>query len=262
MTSTEQPQTTPQPAPQAAVAKSSIGLKDLLIPISIVIAGAFVAIGMYMGGDSVQPTAQNAQAPYGEQQAQAEPADTTEKVDPITADDWIKGNPDAPVKIVEYSDFDCPFCSRFHASMDEVVENSDGQIAWVYRHFPLEQLHPQAAAVALAAECVGAQGGQDAFWEFTDAYFEVRGARDATPHGELIPRLVTETGVDQAAFTQCFENETYSDKIEAQIADAIETGGRGTPWSVVIGPNGDTFPINGAQPAQVIQQIANLALES
>jgi protein-disulfide isomerase len=239
---------------------TGIGLKDLLIPISIAIAGAFIGIGLYFGGgQSGAEVALEGGTPTNNQPA--EPADNTSKVNPVTESDWIKGSPEAPIKIVEFSDYDCPFCGRFHATMDEVVNESDGQVAWVYRHFPLEQLHPQAAAVASAAECVGSLGGNDAFWQFSDRYFEVRSNRDATPHAQLIPQLVTETGVNQADFTSCFENATYAEKIQAHMADAVETGGRGTPWSILIAPDGTTYPINGAQTKQSVEQLIDFVLQ-
>lgn len=254
-----EPQTSQTTAPTATKA-AGISIKDLLVPIAIAIAGAFVGIGLYFGGgQSGAGVALEGGTPTNNQPTEA--ADNTSKVDPVTEDDWIKGNLDAPIKIVEFSDYDCPFCGRFHATMDEVVVESEGQVAWVYRHFPLEQLHPQAAAVALAAECVGSLGGNEAFWQFSDRYFEVRGNGNATPHSQLIPQLVTETGVDQAAFTSCFENATYAEKIEAHIADALETGGRGTPWSILIAPDGTTYPINGAQTKQSVEQLINFVLQ-
>ena len=90
------------------------------------------------------------------EQVQKEPVGTTDAVRPVTREDHIKGNPDAPIKIVEYSDFECPFCKRFHDTMNEVMSEVDnGQVAWVFRHFPLDQLHPvKARAVAVASECV------------------------------------------------------------------------------------------------------------
>jgi protein-disulfide isomerase len=105
-----------------------------------------------------------AQGPTGE-------ADT-DNVNPVTSDDHVKGNPDSPITIVEYSDFDCPFCSRFHATLEQVMAEND-DVAWVYRHFPLTQLHPNAAAVAAASECVADLEGNDAFWTFTDGYFGI-----------------------------------------------------------------------------------------
>ncbi len=95
----------------------------------------------------------------------------TDAVTPVTEDDHLKGNANASVTIIEYSDYDCPFCSRFHMSMNSVVAK-DADLAWVYRHMPLEQLHPNAPAIARAAECVAELGGDEAFWTFTDGYFE------------------------------------------------------------------------------------------
>jgi protein-disulfide isomerase len=227
-------------------------MKDLLIPISIIIAGLFIGAGLYFGGTS--PTA----VPVA--QAPGQPVDNTDKVDPVTADDHIKGNLDATIKIVEFSDFDCPFCSRFHDAMTNISEKySDDELAWVYRQFPLEQLHPQAPGVALASECVAEIGGNDAFWNFADAYFSARGAGDKTDHGELIPKLVIGAGVNQQSFTECFESGRYTDAVQADIDDAVETGGRGTPWSIIIGPTGKTYPINGALPQQAIEQLIEVA---
>ncbi len=232
-------------------------LKDLLIPLSIVIAGAFVGVGLYFGGaaGSSAPGSNSLTVSGGEP-----PADTTSKIDPVTADDHVKGNRDAKIMIVEYSDYDCPFCSRFHDTMKVVTEKYGENIGWVYRHFPLEQLHPQAPAVALAAECVAELGGNDAFWKFTDDYVALRGSGDKTPHDTLIPQLVVEAGVNQAAFTECFNTGRHVDAVEADMADAVETGGRGTPWSILIGPDGKTYPINGAQSAPVIEQLIESVL--
>lgn len=94
-----------------------------------------------------------------------------ENVDPVSASDHIRGNPDAEIVIVEYSDFDCPFCARFHSTMNSVMDQYGEEVAWVYRHFPLESLHPNAPAVAVASECVAELGGNDAFWKFADSYF-------------------------------------------------------------------------------------------
>jgi protein-disulfide isomerase len=96
----------------------------------------------------------------------------TDAVTPLSDTDYRKGPADATLTIVEYSDFDCTFCSRFHSSMQQVINTND-DVAWVYRHFPLDQIHPDARRVAEASECVGALGGDEAFWSFTDGYFGV-----------------------------------------------------------------------------------------
>jgi protein-disulfide isomerase len=99
--------------------------------------------------------------------------DDLEKMAPVTDKDHIKGDISAPVKIVEYSDLECPFCKRFHATMQEVVKSYDGKVAWVFRQFPLAQLHPKAVKEAEAAECVASLGGNAAFWKFIDKVEEV-----------------------------------------------------------------------------------------
>jgi protein-disulfide isomerase len=91
----------------------------------------------------------------------------------VSDSDHFRGSRDAKVVFVEYSDYDCPFCSRLHPTLKRLVDEYDGRVAWVYRHFPLTQLHPQARDVSIAAECAAELGGNDAFWEFTDRYFEV-----------------------------------------------------------------------------------------
>lgn len=95
---------------------------------------------------------------------------------PVDENDHIRGDENAQVTIIEYSDYDCPFCSRFHETMKQVVDEYDGQVRWVYRHFPLPQLHPNATAVAEASECVAAQEGEDAYWAFSDKYFATKGS--------------------------------------------------------------------------------------
>lgn len=83
--------------------------------------------------------------------------------------DWLRGDENAPISIIEFSDIDCPFCKRFHPTMKQVLEDYDGQVNWVYRHFPLPTLHPDAPRKAAAAECAGHIGGNNTFWAFVDS---------------------------------------------------------------------------------------------
>ncbi len=239
-------------------------IKDLSIPIAIVLAGGLMAAGFYFSGSGGAASTGTASAPTVPAAPTAPTVDATatEKIDPITEADYVKGNRNAPVKIVEYSDFECPFCKRFHESMNQFIADEGGdQVALVFRQFPLEQLHPvKAMAAAMASECVGDIGGNDAFWAFTDAYFRDTLTNNRTDTETLIPQLVQEVGIDQTAFTSCFDEGRFQEDINADIADAIETGGRGTPWSIMVGPSGKTYPINGAQPPEVIKQMIATAL--
>lgn len=240
--------------PVAVLPAQNSLLKDLLIPISIVLAGLAIGAGLYFsGGTAAQPLAAQ---PAGTQPVAQ--ADTTDKVNPVTPEDHIKGDIDAPIMIVEYSDFDCPFCGRFHDVMNTIVAAND-DVAWVYRQFPIEQLHPQAPAVAVASECVAKLGGNDAFWVFADGYFASRQSGTNVAHDVLVPQLAATAGVDAAAFTTCFESGETLPAVQADLTNASETGGRGTPWSILIGPSGKTYPINGALPQQAIEQLIEIA---
>lgn len=98
----------------------------------------------------------------------ADYADTTVPAQVITPEDYVQGDPaTAPATIVEYSDIDCPFCKRLHPTLQALVD--EGKIAWVYRHSPIPQLHPDAYTKAITAECVGKLGGVDAFWKYLGA---------------------------------------------------------------------------------------------
>lgn len=236
----------------------SLTLKDLSTPLSIIIAGMFIGAGLYFGGGSATTGSQPALGVANAIENQE--VDNTSKVNPVTENDNIRGSVDAKVKVVEFSDYDCPFCIRFHDVMKNIVEKySADEVAWVYRHFPLEQLHPQAATVALASECVADLGGNDAFWSFSDSYLAVRADGDRTPHDELIKKLVEQVGVNPTKFDDCFTSGRYIDKVQADMNNAVETGGRGTPWSILIGPTGKTYPINGALPQQSIEQLIEIA---
>lgn len=235
-----------------------------LIPASIVIAGAFIATALYFGGiGNNQPTSNV--VVDNQPSAQAEPAQpegSTDAVRPVDETDHIKGNPNAAIKIVEFSDFECPFCKRFHDTMNAVLANEENSdVAWVFRQFPLEQLHPvKAQRAAVASECAAELGGSNAFWAFTDGYFaDPSTGNNRTNQDVLIPELASAAGLDMDAFNECLASGTYDDHIAADIQNAIETGGRGTPWSILIAPNGKTFPINGAQPQAAVEQLINIA---
>lgn len=238
---------------------SAISLKDVLVPISIVIAGLFVGAGLFFSGGNFGPEEVAKNTNTGT--TPTAQADTTNKLDPVTESDWIKGDINAPIKIVEFSDFECPFCKRFHETVQQVMDNSNGEVAWVFRQFPLEQLHKKAIPVAIASECVGELGGDAAFWTFTDGYFRDTLTNDRTDIETLIPKLVLEAGIQQQPFTDCFESARTEAAVNTDLQDAVETGGRGTPWSIIVGPTGKTYQINGAQPAAVVEQLIKLALE-
>lgn len=250
----------PVPTTVALVAAKKIEIKDLLIPISIVLAGIFVGAGLYLSGGNLGASKN---APIVAKNDPNQPVvDTTNKIDPVTDKDHIRGDIKAPVKIVEYSDFECPFCKKNHETLKAVVAKYGDKVAWVYRQFPIVQLHSKAPKVAMASECVAELGGNDAFWKFNDGYFAQTLSNDQTDIETLLPKLVANLGLDKKAYTDCVDSARYQDVIDANMADAAETGGRGTPWVIIIGADGKTYAVNGAQPQAMIEKTIDTALGS
>lgn len=197
--------------------------------------------------------------------AQQKLAEAAGKVKQVDSKDHVLGNPDATVKVVEYSDFECPFCKSFHPTMKQVMDEygKDGNVAVVYRHFPLDSLHSKARKEAQASECANEIGGNDAFWAYADRLFEIAPSNDRLDL-TLLPKIAEEIGLDRARFEKCLTGDArggkYADHIEADYQNATASGGTGTPYTVVIAANGKTFPINGAQPYRVVKSIIDMAL--
>ena len=192
-------------------------------------------------------------------QAQAQ-AHGLRPVDP--ARDHIRGNVDAPVTLVEYADFECPFCKRFHPTVMKVVGESGGRVRWVYRHFPLDELHPvKARKEAAASECAAELGGNEAFWKFADRFFELTPSNNNTAVDTVLPQIGRDIGLDSARFASCLASGRYDRRVEDDVRNAVATGGRGTPWSIVVSKSGRTYPLNGAQPYAAVKRLVELALE-
>jgi protein-disulfide isomerase len=139
----------------------------------------------------------------------------------ITEGDHVRGKPDADIVILEYGDFQCPYCARAHPTLAALQKQYGERIALVYRHLPLD-IHPFAQAAAEAAEAAGAQGK---FWEMHDALFE----HQAQMAPGQLPLLGQQAGVDGGRFEQDLAARRYRERIEAQAAEAKALGASGTP---------------------------------
>ena len=204
-----------------------------------------------------------------EQEKQAEDqrlSEVAKGVKPVSGEDHIRGNANAPVKVVEFSDFECPFCKSFHSSMKQVMESyeKDGKVAWIYRHFPVDELHSKARKEAQAAECAAELGGNKAFWTFADRLFEVAPSNNHLDLA-LLPDIAEKMGLDRSKFEACLTGDQkggkFAEHIEADVQDATASGATGTPYSLVIGANGHIFPVNGAMPPRAVKAIIDTALK-
>ncbi|MEZ4104223.1 MAG: thioredoxin domain-containing protein [Candidatus Paceibacterota bacterium] len=229
--------------PQEQTSSSSVA-----IPIAIVFGFGLIALAIFFSGGNKSTV------------------DDTPKVDesnlavtgdirPIDETDYIRGNPNAPILIVEYSDYDCPFCKSFHQTMNQIMNEYGvtGKVAWVYRQFPLAQLHPNAPRISEAALCVGELGGNDAFWKFSDQVFENRGVNELTNISNLA-NYAEESGVSKSDYEACVQSGRHEASVQASLRDGAQAGAGGTPHSFVLIGNQKAV-IEGAQPYAVVKQI-------
>lgn len=223
-------------------------------PLAIIFAGFLIA------GTVVYSVGKNKIANDSAQNAQPEQTGSLEALTPITAQDHILGDPKAPIKIVEFSDTECPFCKKFQTTMHQAVKEYSGKVAWVYRQFPLDQLHSKARKESEATECAGEQGGNTKFWAYLDRLFEITPSNNGLDLAEL-PNIAEYVGLDRSKFEKCLSSGKFAKHIQDNVNDAIATGGNGTPWSILIAPNGKKYPINGAQPYENIKQIIDATLK-
>ena len=187
-----------------------------------------------------------------------------EKMRRITSADHIRGNSNAPVKIVEYSDLECPFCKSFHLTMQKVVNEygKNGTVAWVYRHFPLDAIHSKARTEAAAAECAGELGGNNAFWAYIDRFYAVTLSNNQTNIQTVLPQIAREIGLDESKFNSCLASGKYDKHIQEDLNNAVATGGNGTPWSIVVTKSRKKYPLSGAVPYETLKQLIELALQN
>lgn len=224
------------------------------VPGAIIIAGLIIAGAVYYRGPSGGPAAVGAPA------AIAEPAALKlENVRPIGVDDHLRGNSAAPIKIIEYSDLECPYCQNFHQTMRELIAAYPNQVAWVFRHFPLDQLHSQARTEAAATECVAELGGQEKFWAYTDKIFEITPSNNGLDPAKL-SITAKEIGLDQAAFDSCLASGRTAARVDADYQNAVQIGGRGTPLPIIIGPGDKKFALEGAVPLAGMKQLVDTLL--
>ena len=147
--------------------------------------------------------------------------------------DHIYGNPDAPISLIGYSDFECPFCKRFHTTPKDIVDAYPEDVNWVYRHFPLPMHAPGAQRQAEAAECAAALGGNEAFWAYADAlYARTESNGNGFPLTGLAP-LAAELGLDQNRFQTCLNEERHAKRVREDVADASQLGVNSTPTVIV-----------------------------
>lgn len=228
-------------------------MNKVFIPLSIIISGLIIGGAIVLANRAGNVKPEQVDNSKGEELA----------IRPVSDQDHIRGNPDAEVLIVEYSDFECPFCAGFHGTMHRIIEEygDSGQVAWVYRHMPLDQIHQHARPSAEAAECVAELGGEDKFWEFADLSFADQATALTT---EGTKKSALSLGIDEAAYDACVSERRYRDRVNADFEDGLAISRIdpqfGTPYNILMSKNGIQIPIRGNQPYANVKQIIDTVL--
>jgi len=184
--------------------------------------------------------------------------DQAKKIPAVSESDHIRGPRDAEIVVIEYSDFECPFCERFHPTMKQALEEYGDKIAWIYRQFPLISIHPRAFPSANASECVANLGGNDAFWKFTDTVF---GNQEKYLTDDGLAEAAVASGVKKDEFTSCYSAKKFESVVTSQQSGGEAAGITGTPGSFVINKKGDAWLVSGAVPFESLKATIDEALK-
>jgi len=218
----------------------SVAIKKSTFKLLIVSLVAILLVASFLAGYFVgrEPTQQ--------------PSGSTVSAD----DDPVKGNSNAPVTIIEFSDFQCPFCGRFFQQTLPQVESdyiNTGKVKFVYRDFPLDSIHSQAVSAAQAAECANEQGK---FWQYHDKIFQNQGSLSTDSY----KAWATELGLNTAQFNSCLDSNKYASEVQKDFQDGVNVGVSGTPTFFIGSDSKGYQKIVGAQPYSVIKQLVDQVL--
>ncbi len=236
----------------------------LAVVLGIVLIGAGLGAGYGIWGTQVsvlEARIQEAESTAAAQQPETQPetqpeaqpaADEPRQVTRYTVDiddDPILGPEDAPITIIEFSDFQCPYCQRWHDQVWKQLKQAyPDQIRLVYRDFPLYSIHPEAEPAAVSANCAHEQGK---YWDFHNLLFS--GSKELS--ASTYQAFAAEIGLDMDQFNQCVSSNKYQEEVKADFDYASQLGVQSTPTFFING-----IALIGAQPYEVFQQVIDLEL--
>lgn len=222
---------------------------SFLLPFAVIIAGALIGGALYFSNKGNAPVNPN----------ETGTADLS-NFEPVQPTEHIIGNPQAQIKLVEYSDPQCKFCKSFHPTMKRIMSEygDSGKVAWVYRHFVV--LGAQSKTQAEATECATEIGGNEKFWQYLDLLFESKTEGGAFLPGKTIESVAEEVGLDKEKFNSCVQSGRHAETIEKMTKGAIAIGGTGTPFTIIINGKDVVMPVVGAQPYEAVKTIIENAL--
>lgn len=237
------------------------GLVALLVAAAFLVGSLWTKVSMLekdgvpIKGTTAQQGDQAAAQPNPLTPVKAE----TLSIPQVKADEHIQGSKGAKLTWIEYSDLECPFCKKIHPDLQKMLSEYDGKVRWVYRHFPLDQIHSKADKEAEAVECAGELGGNDKFWQMADKIFEVTPSNNGLNPDDL-PKLASQVGLDQSKFKTCLDSGKFTQHVEDDYQGGIKAGVNGTPGNFLLDDKGNAWVIPGAVPYATIKQVVDSAL--
>ena len=234
--------------------KKSTYNKILVGLVAVMVAFSF-SLGFILGGGEKQSATgkvadANGQAPVQQPSVPAGNQALPGRVQVSLDDDPQLGDKNAELVMIEFSDFQCPFCGRFSSSTLPQVKKEyvdTGKVLFVYRDFPLDSIHPQAVPAALAAGCADEQ---DKFWEYHDKIFQNQASLGDTSY----KTWAAELGLDTTKFNDCYDSKKYAGEVQKDFQDGNDAGVSGTPTFYIGSPQKGYIEIVGAQPFSAIKQ--------
>lgn len=194
-----------------------------LIVMGVMLIGQKGGDDVAKNGDTAKTAVDNNPAPT------PTPTAPAGKVDVQVSDaDHIRGNKDAGITIVEFSDIQCPYCGRFHNTMKQVADAYPNDVRWVYKHFPLDSIHPYARKAAEASECACEQVK---FWEYVDYLFD----NQSSLNTNFLTSAAGTVGLNASDFESCLSSGKYASKVNSDYNQGRAAGVTGTPGSVING---------------------------
>jgi protein-disulfide isomerase len=216
----------------------------VLLPLAFVLG---LSVGYLFWGRTPAVPAAPAAAAQDQTTANAQPQVT--RYDIPVDDDPVLGPQDAQITIIEFSDYECPYCRKWQSEVpQQLLAAYPGKIRLVYRDFPLSSIHPNALPAALAADCAGEQG---AYWKFHDKLFSM----ELGLSSDAYQQYASELGLDESAFADCVKSNRYLDEVQADVKFATDLGIRSTPTFFING-----IAVVGAQPLSVFQEVIDKEL--
>lgn len=220
--------------------------RDYFLPGVIILAGLIISLTLYAVRTDETPKL-----------GSGDPS----LVRPVSPEDRIIGNPEAKVTLIEYADIDSEYSKQFQATMQQLMSEyaAGGEVAWVYRHFPLLDQHAASASHAEAAECAGFLGDTDAFWRFIDVLQAAAPGESQFPVEEY-GSVVTQLGLPAQEFETCLSNGRFTKKVYDDSTNAMLAGAEGAPYTIVMVEGQEPVGIQGALPYEDMKRVISEAI--